>query len=83
METISMLDLKLEYQYMKADIDAAIQRCLEHQRWILGPEVFELEDKIAAYLGAKHCIGCSSGTDALVLSLRALAIKNKGSTVLE
>ena len=45
MEKIPMLDLKLEYQYMKADIDAAIQRCLQHQRWILGPEVFELEDK--------------------------------------
>lgn len=73
-----MLDLKLEYQYMKKDIDAAIERCLEHQQWILGPEVKELENKISGYLGVKHCIGVSSGTDALVLSLRALAIKLKG-----
>lgn len=63
---------------MKEDIDSAIKKCLEHQRWILGPEVKELEDKIAEYLGVKHCIGVSSGTDALVLSLRALAIKLKG-----
>ena len=73
-----MLDLQLEYQYMKADIDNAIKRCLQHQRWILGPEVSELENKIASYLDVKHCIGCSSGTDALVLSLRALALKLKG-----
>lgn len=73
-----MLDLKLEYEYMKDDIDSAIRRCIEHQKWILGPEVKELEEKIAQYLGVKHCIGVSSGTDALVLSLRALAIKLKG-----
>ena len=78
MKQIPMLDLKLEYEYMKEDIDSAIQRCLEHQRWILGPEVKELEDKTAEYLGVNHCVGVSSGTDALVLSLRALAIKLKG-----
>ncbi|MEW6599732.1 MAG: DegT/DnrJ/EryC1/StrS family aminotransferase [Nitrospirota bacterium] len=78
MKQIQMLDLRLEYEYMKSDIDAAITRCLEHQKWILGPEVKELESQIAGYLGAKHCIGISSGTDALVLSLRALAIKLKG-----
>lgn len=78
MKQIPMLDLRLEYEYMKHDIDAAIGKCLEHQRWILGPEVKELEEKIAQYLGVKHCIGVSSGTDALVLSLRALAIKLKG-----
>jgi len=78
MKQIPMLDLRLEYKYMKDDIDSAIKRCLEHQKWILGPEVKELEDKIAQYLGVKHCIGVSSGTDALVLSLRTLAIKLKG-----
>jgi len=75
---IPMLDLKVEYEYMKDDIDKAIQRCLDHQQWILGPEVKELEDRVAEYIGAKHCIGVSSGTEALVLSLRALAIKLKG-----
>lgn len=77
MKQIPMLDLKLEYEYMKADIDTAIKKCLDHQKWILGPEVEELENKIAKYLGVKHCIGASSGTEALVLSLRALAIKLK------
>ena len=78
MKQIPMLDLKLEYKYMKKDIDSAIKKCLDHQKWILGPEVKELEDKVAGYLGVKHCIGSSSGTEALVLSLRALAIKLKG-----
>ena len=78
MKQVPMLDLRQEYEYMKQDIDSAIKRCLEHQKWILGPEVKELEDKVAEYIGAKHCVGVSSGTDALVLSLRALAIKLKG-----
>jgi dTDP-4-amino-4,6-dideoxygalactose transaminase len=73
-----MLDLKLEYEYMKDDIDAAISRCLEHQQWIFGPEIKQLEDEIAGYLKVRHCIGVSSGTEALVLILRALAIKLKG-----
>ncbi len=73
-----MLDLKREYEYMKEDIDRAIAKCLNHQKWILGPEVKELEDRVAAYIGVKHCIGVSSGTDALVLALRALAIQRKG-----
>ncbi len=73
-----MLDLYGEYNYMQKDIDAAIKQCLEHQKWILGPEVKELEQKIAEYIGVKHCVGVSSGTDALVLSLRSIAIKLKG-----
>jgi dTDP-4-amino-4,6-dideoxygalactose transaminase len=77
MKKVQMLDLKLEYKYMKDDIDAAIKTCLEHQKWILGPEVKELEEKIANYIGVKHCIGVASGTEALILSLRALAIKTK------
>jgi len=78
MKQVAMLDLRAEYQYMKADIDAAIAKCLEHQKWILGPEVRDLEDRMAEYLGVKHCIGASSGTEALVLSLRAQAIMRKG-----
>jgi dTDP-4-amino-4,6-dideoxygalactose transaminase len=77
MKQIPMLDLRLEYEYMQADIDGAIKTCLEHQKWILGPEVKQLENEIAGYLGAKHCIGICSGTDSLVLSLRAQAIKLK------
>ncbi len=70
-----MLDLRLEYEYMKPAIDMALTKCLEHQQWILGPEVKALEEAMSQYLSARHCIGTSSGTEALVLSLRALAIK--------
>src|SRR5208283_2256756 len=73
-----MLDLRLEYEYMKEAVDSAIGKCLAHQKWIFGPEVKELEDTIAGYLGVRHCVGVSSGTEALVLSLRAMAIKLKG-----
>jgi len=83
MNQIPMLDLKREYEFIKDEIDLAIKKCLEHQKWILGNEVNELENNIAEYLGVKHCIGVSSGTDALVLSLRALAIKLKGEEYFE
>lgn len=73
-----MLDLKREYKYLKKDIESALQKCLEHQKWILGPEIEKFENATSKYLNVKHCIGVSSGTDALVLSLRALAIKLKG-----
>lgn len=77
MRQISMLDLRAEYEYMKGDIDLALEKCLTHQKWIFGPEVKELEGRISGYLGVKHCTGVSSGTEALLLSLRALAIKIK------
>ena len=83
MLTIPILDLRRESEYMKEDIDAAIRKCLEHQKWILGPEVAELEEKVAEYLGVRHSIGTSSGTDALVLALRALAIKLTGQEYFE
>ncbi|MCM8788809.1 MAG: DegT/DnrJ/EryC1/StrS family aminotransferase [Candidatus Omnitrophica bacterium] len=73
---IPMLDLKRQYQYMKNDIDTAIRKCLEHQLWIMGPEVKELEQKVREFLEVKHCIGCCSGTEAIVLALRSFAIKN-------
>ena len=69
MRQIPMLDLKREYEYMKGEIDSALQKCLEHQKWIFGPEIKEFEDLIGRYLGVKNCVGVSSGTEALVLSL--------------
>lgn len=75
---ITLIELGKEYLYMKPHIDHALGSCLEAQNWILGPEVKELENKIAEYIGIKHAVGVASGTDALVLSLRALAIKLKG-----
>lgn len=63
-----MLNLKQEYEYMKEDVDFAIKRCLEHQKWISWYEIKEFEDAVAKYLGVKDCIGVSSGTEALMLS---------------
>jgi dTDP-4-amino-4,6-dideoxygalactose transaminase len=71
---IPILDLKRQYAAIKPDIDAAIQRVVESGWFILGPEVEALEKEVAAYCGAKHAIGVASGTDALLLSLRALDI---------
>jgi len=62
---------------MMEEIDEAVLKCMSEAKYILGPEVSELEEKIANYVGTKYAVGVSSGTDALVLSLRALAIKNK------
>jgi len=67
-------DLKAQYRHLKPRIDARIQAVLEHGRFILGPEVQELEEQLAARLGARHAIGCASGTDALLLALMALGV---------
>ncbi len=75
---VRMLDLKREYEHMKDDIDSAIAQCMMHQTWILGPEVRELEDRMCGYLGSGNCVGLSSGTEALVVGLRALAINSRG-----
>jgi dTDP-4-amino-4,6-dideoxygalactose transaminase len=71
---IPLLNLRREYEYLQEEIDIAVQRCFTHQHWIRGPEVEQFEEAVKQYLGSAHCIGVSSGTDALVLGLRALAI---------
>lgn len=76
-ENIPLVDLRRQYHYMKKEIDQALFNCLNQQNWILGPEVTEIESQVARHLGVKYAIGVASGTDALLLSLRALAIKLK------
>lgn len=71
---MDFIDLKSQYQRLKADIDAGIQRVLDHGQYILGPEVAELEEKLCAYTGAKHCITVANGTDALQIAQMALGI---------
>jgi len=71
---IPFIDLKAQYQALKPQIQARINAVLEHGQYIMGPEVKELEDKLAAFTGAKHCITCASGTEALLMSLMALDI---------
>ncbi|NKJ20823.1 DegT/DnrJ/EryC1/StrS family aminotransferase [Dyella sp. SG609] len=71
---IDFIDLKAQQARIKAQIDEGIQRVLAHGQFILGPEVAELEEKLAAYVGAKHCISCANGTDALQIALMALGV---------
>jgi dTDP-4-amino-4,6-dideoxygalactose transaminase len=70
--TVPLLDLAPQYQSLKAELDAAVLRVVESQRFVLGPEVEALESELATYLGVKHAIACASGTDALLLPLKAL-----------
>ncbi len=73
--SIPFIDLKTQYQRAKKDIDAAIQAVLDHGQYIMGPEVRELEQQLADYIGVKHVLACSSGTDALILPLMAKKLK--------
>ncbi len=65
-------DLKTQYRLLKDDIDAGIEAVIESSAFILGKEVSELEDKLAAYVGRKYCISCGSGTAALTLALMSI-----------
>jgi UDP-2-acetamido-2-deoxy-ribo-hexuluronate aminotransferase len=67
-------DLKSQYAALKPDIDARIQRVLDHGQYIMGPEVAELERSLAAFTGSRHCVTVSSGTEALLIALMALGV---------
>lgn len=71
---MDFIDLKAQQVRIKAQIDAAIQRVLAHGQYILGPEVNVLEEKLARYVGAKYCISCANGTDALQIAQMAFGI---------
>ena len=71
---IAFVDLQAQRRRLGTRIDDAIGRVLDHGRFIMGPEVAELESRLATHCGAEHVIGCSSGTDGLVLGLMALGV---------
>jgi len=71
---IEFIDLKAQQARLKDKIEAGIQNVLTHGQYILGPEVKELEEKLAAYVGAKYCITCANGTDALQIAQMAFGI---------
>ena len=74
-------DLKTQYKNLKAEIDERVLSVMERAQFISGPEVKELEQKLAEYVGTRHCITCANGTDALELVLLAWGI-GKGDAVL-
>lgn len=71
---IAFHDLQTQYAAMREEINARIQHVLDHGQYVMGPEVNELEDRLAAYVGVKHCIGASSGSDTLLIALMALGV---------
>lgn len=71
---MDFINLKTQQRRIKEQLDANIQRVLSHGSYIMGPEIKEIEKKLAAYVGAKHAIGCASGTDALLMALMAYGI---------
>lgn len=71
---IPFVDLAAQQERLRGSIEAGIARVLAHGHYILGPEVGELEEKLAAYAGTEHCITCANGTDALQIALMALGI---------
>lgn len=74
-QQIPLVDLKAQYAAIKPDIDAALARVVDTTAFILGPEVKAFEAAFARWCGAEHCIGISSGTDALHLALRACGVR--------
>jgi dTDP-4-amino-4,6-dideoxygalactose transaminase len=70
-----MVDVVGQYMKIKSEIDAAIQRVMNSGQYIMGKEVSEFENEIAAYLGVRHAVGCASGTDALQAAMMALGIQ--------
>ncbi len=72
---MDFIDLKTQYAALRDSVNARIQRVLDHGQYVMGPEVKELEDRLAAWTGAKHCIAVASGTEALLIALLALGVK--------
>ena len=78
---MEFIDLKTQYQLLKETIDSRIARVLQHGQFIMGPEIQELETALTARTGAKHCVSCASGTDALMIALMALGV-SRGDEVI-
>ncbi|BBP79426.1 DegT/DnrJ/EryC1/StrS family aminotransferase [Pseudomonas gingeri] len=78
---MEFIDLKTQYRELKDTIHERIERVLEHGQYIMGPEVGELEARLAEYVGVKHCISASSGTCTLLISMMALGIERGDEVV--
>tara|TARA_B100001142_G_scaffold248010_1_gene247802 strand:- start:4236 stop:5348 length:1113 start_codon:yes stop_codon:yes gene_type:complete len=71
---VDFIDLSAQQKIIRRKIEKRINNILDHGQYIMGPEVFELEEKLKSYVGVNHCISCSSGTDALTIPLMAKGI---------
>jgi len=71
---MQFIDLKTRHQLIGDKLNARIQKVMNHGQFILGPEVREVEEKLAQYTGSKHCVTVSSGTDSLLIALMALSV---------
>ena len=71
---MEFLDLKTQQKRIRKSLEKRLNTILDHGAYIMGPEVHELEEKLAEYCGVKHAISCSSGTDALLIPLMAWGI---------
>jgi len=71
---MEFIDLKAQLRSIRGTIDERMQRVLDHGQYIMGPEVAEMEQRLATYTGAKHCISVASGTEALLIALMALGV---------
>ena len=71
---MQFIDVKKQQDSIREKLDQRLSDVLSHGRYIMGPEVYELEEKLAEYVGVQHCISCSSGTDALLISLMAKGV---------
>ena len=72
---MQFIDLQAQRRRIEPEINAAVQRVIESGKYVLGPEVGELEKQLAAWCGAKHAVSCANGTDALALALMAWQLK--------
>ena len=72
---MQFIDLHKQFELIEQDVRAGMDKAFAHKRFIMGEEVAELEKKLAEYTGVKHVLGCSSGTDALVIPLMAMNLK--------
>lgn len=72
---MQFIDLKAQFRVIESDVRRRIDAVLEHGQYVMGPEIAELEEQLAAFVGVRHCIGLSSGTDALLAAMMALDLE--------
>src|ERR1039458_7509367 len=71
---IEFIDLKTQQQRIWPDVQQRMKAVLDHGQYIMGPEIVKLVEKLAAYVGVRHCVAVASGTDALLIALMALGV---------